>query len=848
LKGYYHSLHVPGKWRFTGCFRNDFSMSTLFNWLVPQASTEKKNIYFYMIDAQTNALLMKDGSSTQKFFLKRYNSDWMFPFVNRSFWCFTEDKKGMVFHMSDSIYYSDLYNMYPVVSFRQLKIAANNVNSLFCENDSTLWICTRDRGLLCIKHFLTPRMSVQSFFNKFFCTSIVKDQEHGYWVTTHGNGIFYLPNLCFYTLSAYPDLVTKNALCIRPVNKHEIGVGFADSDFITIGNDGLHGKRFPGWTQQHKNNRILDIWCTRQNEFLLGSDNGLYHFSPQKTRKLHNLSIKGLYVSGSTIFAGDNSAVVVLDEAGKSRRKLSESRITCITGLNRNIYWGTLHGVYTYADGVVRFLGDQYPALSGIINHLAIAPDSTLWISTQQGMAILKDTVLTLIKKEQGLLSNLCKHVSFEKNTVWIATDKGISRVDYQWLPPRLHYSISNITEEDGLIANDVNQTTPAGDYLWAATTDGIAFFAKDYTSHPVIHPLINISRIVANDQPLPVTDTVQVNYHTGKLLIELSGISYRSGKHMQYEYRLEGFSSAWNSTSGSRIEFPALPYGCFVFEVRAVDRWGKRSDRPQRITIINRPPFRETTGFLVLTYLALAVLISAGFYIFYRRRQYKKEQEYQLKKKVHNLEMMALRAQMNPHFIFNCLTSIQSHIMRADLKNANAFLHKFSILIRQTLQHSTNSTISLREEIKILELYLELEKLRLGDKMDYRITIADNLEQDDFFIPSMIVQPYIENAVKHGIAPLKHKGILTIEITQSDDYIDFVIGDNGPGIYSSTSSAYAYENDYTSMGTSITGNRINAINAIQQNKILCQVTDKGASGQTASGTIIRLSFPIIPT
>jgi sensor histidine kinase YesM len=111
-----------------------------------------------------------------------------------------------------------------------------------------------------------------------------------------------------------------------------------------------------------------------------------------------------------------------------------------------------------------------------------------------------------------------------------------------------------------------------------------------------------------------------------------------------------------------------------------------------------------------------------------------------------------------------------------------------------------------------------------------------------------MIVQPYIENAIKHGIAPLQHqKGILHIEVTHSADYIEFMIEDNGPGIHATISSAHTYNHDHTSMGISITASRIDAINAMQKNKILLQVTDKQQSGQAASGTIVHLSFPINP-
>jgi sensor histidine kinase YesM len=240
-----------------------------------------------------------------------------------------------------------------------------------------------------------------------------------------------------------------------------------------------------------------------------------------------------------------------------------------------------------------------------------------------------------------------------------------------------------------------------------------------------------------------------------------------------------------------------------------------------------------------------MALAAGAGVYIFHRRRREKREEDYQLKKKMHDLEMMALRAQMNPHFIFNCLTSIQYHIMNADVKNASAYLHKFSTLIRQTLQNSTASMILLRDEIKLLQLYLDLEKLRLGDRMDYRIDLSPELDPDHQLIPPMIVQPYVENAVKHGIGPLKGvKGMVVIGFKKADNSICCTIEDNGPGMDASRRNP-SEEADHQSLGKSITEKRIHTLNALQKEKIHILITDKRKSGCATNGTLIQLFFPI---
>lgn len=850
LHGYYASPNNPGKWKFTAWFEQRRSYSVTSRPVLRASSPEKINFSFSFNDRHTFSLYVKTSSSVQRHQAQRSTQRQMSFFGMYSFFCLTENKKGIVFEADGTIYYATYQKMVPVISLAALGLKLwTDINSLFCENDSTLWICTRSKGILRIRNFLTKDLRIGSFFTKSFCTSILKDREQGYWITTQGDGVYYLPNLDFYSFTTYPDLLNKNVLCIGPSKKQAITAGFADGNFIEISHNSLNSQRFTAWGDQNKNNRVLQIRSLPHNVFLLSCDNGLNRYAGGKTTRLTAVAAKEMYVvSDSSLFLGSTSGIFRLTTNGEVKEPIFVNRITCLTGVGTQVYWGTLQGVYGYRDGVVRYYGEQYPALAGIINHLDVAPDSSLWVSTQQGIIILKNGAITPIGKGQGMLSNMCKHVSFEDHTAWVATDKGIARISYQWQQQQLRYSISNITEEDGLATNEVNQTIPAGDYIWAATAAGISWFPQNYTSHSAFRPLTNINSILAGGQALPVTDTIRISYHVQQLLIELSGISYRSGKQVRYEYRLNGSDSNWNSTQNNTIEFSALPFGHFTFEVRAVDKWGNRSDHPARLVIIHLPPFWETTWFLAATYLIMAVLLGTGFYLYYRKRQRKQNEEYRFRKKMHELEMMALRAQMNPHFIFNCLTSIQYHIMRADIRSAHIYLHKFSTLIRQILQHSTDSTISLREEIKILELYLELEKLRLGDRMDYQLNVSGDLKPDEYSIPTMIVQPHLENAVKHGIAPLQHrKGILTVDIKKSGEYIEVVIEDNGPGIYASDNTHRADDQDHISMGASITTNRINALNAIQKNKILCRVTDKQQSGQPASGTIIHLSFPLTP-
>jgi len=849
LCGYYQSANKPGEWRFTHHTRPTPAGNDL---PCLRASGRDMDVFFTIVNDSIETVTLKNraGEAHHNFRSKIIRS-WL-AFSWPQYASLSSDEKGVLFVTQDSLYFADMHSIHAMLPLKDLGLTQHkkdDFNRLFSENDSTLWICSRSQGLQCIKFSPGRRMVVLNYFRQSFCTSIMKDREGGYWITTHSDGVYYLPNLSFHPASGYPELAIKSVRCIHALDGERIAAGFSDGNIMIIDNARLNTSVLATWATLNKNNRILDISSFGPHGMLAATDAGLYRIGAGGDSKalLQEAAIKELYTSSDSIITlATATGIIVLKTGGRWTGSIQGIRATCITGWNeRYYYWGSLRGLYLTRGDSITNLGENNPALAGVINHIDIAPDSSLWVSTGQGVVILKDGRTLQLTREQGLPSNLCKHISFNDSTCWVSTDKGICRIDYRWYHGRLASTLSNITEEDGLTASDVNQTVAAGKYIWAATARGISFFSKDYVSHSVWRPLINITRIVAGDSALALKDTISLGPQKTRLLIELAGISFRSGKEISYEYRLKGPDSNWNRITNNSIEFPSLPFGNYALEVRAVDRWGKTSEHSRTIFIMHPPPFWLATWFILSSYLFMALAAGAGVYIFHRYRRQKREKDYQLNKRMQDLEMMALRAQMNPHFIFNCLTSIQYHIMHADARSASAYLHKFSTLIRKTLQSSANSMITLREETRQLELYLDLEKLRLGERMDYTIELSPELEPGDLMIPSMIVQPYVENAVKHGISPLKGvKGILFVGFRKVDNSICCTIEDNGPGINAS-GQGISTEEGHQSMGKSITEKRINTLNALQKEKIHILITDKRKSGYPGNGTLIQLFFPI---
>jgi len=843
--GYYESENIPHQWNYVPYIKSINKIKAAFDWSILRYSNLMgMRLYFSFNDTSLTGIITNKKKRIKITSSFRWGN-WIPPFGNQTFFSVFPNNESVVYYSSDSIYYFNATHSTSIQSLKELGLdKENDISSIYNEDSTRIWITTRNHGLILISNYLESKKTIKYFFKNSFCTSILKDREGGFWISTHNDGVFYIPNMSFRSLSEYPHLMTKDVKCIKSINKEVVVGGFADGNILAIETNNLTSKLHMKWASLNKNNRILDLYPFKETNLLVASDKGLYHLNSYGTfEKFSHVATKSVFVDiKNNIFAAVSFGVQQF-KSGSRYKNIFEQRATCITGIGNTYYWGTLKGLYKYSESTLEDVSLMYPELSVIINHIGIADDSAIWVSTQQGIIIIKNKIIYKIKKEQGLASNTCKHILFDKNTAWVSTDQGVSRIDYAWKQGTPVLRISNITEADGLISNSVNQTALSHNFIWVATSGGISFFPKTFVSSSPFEPVININKISIGAHEVPLSDTIYIKRYQN-LSIELSGISYRSGKQIQYEYRFSNQDKKWNQLANNKMEFTTLPFGDIKLEMRAIDRWGKRTKVPKMITLINEPPFWETKWFHALSYLLTAIIIGLFVNTYTRIHQKKKEKELYEKRKMLDLEMMALRSQINPHFIFNCLSSIQHHILKSDPVSANLYLHKLSTLIRKTLQSSASPTILLSEEISIIKIYLDLEKLRLEDKLEYALNFSNDIFKNEIKIPSMIIQPFIENAIKHGVFPLEGKnGYINIDIIRSDNCITCVIEDNGIGIQASKNMHQ--KSMYPSMGSNITEGRITAINSIQADQILLDIQDKKDLHSGDQGTIVKITFII---
>ncbi|MFH0759915.1 MAG: histidine kinase [Bacteroidota bacterium] len=243
--------------------------------------------------------------------------------------------------------------------------------------------------------------------------------------------------------------------------------------------------------------------------------------------------------------------------------------------------------------------------------------------------------------------------------------------------------------------------------------------------------------------------------------------------------------------------------------------------------------------GFLLLT-------VIIGLLLFWQSRLNSKRRISEMDKKILEVTQANLRQQMNPHFIFNTLNSIQYYMYKHDKLATNNYLTKFSSLMRKILENSQHTSIPIRDELDALQLYLELESIRFRDKFDYEISVDDEIDPLMFKIPTMLIQPYVENAICHGLMYREEKGKVKVSLTYCKDYISCIIEDNGIGREASRELNRNLEKNHNSLGTQITESRLKLVSTLYGTSLKTIFTDLKDNEGNGEGTRVEIHIPIL--
>ena len=435
--------------------------------------------------------------------------------------------------------------------------------------------------------------------------------------------------------------------------------------------------------------------------------------------------------------------------------------------------------------------------------------------------------------------------VTDDSGHVWMTNTGTLIRYD----PVKRHFDYFN--EQHGINKTGFNITpvckTPGGELLFALNRGIVIVDPKDV--HPRHQPVRFSILRVNTDNTIDVystSSTLRLPYNNGKVSFSYLNSDLISSGRIFYRYKMDGIDTGWSPPTRNHLIAYNLRPGGYRFQMQASYNETNWIDFPNTVSIQVAAPFWQQWWFYALIGL-LAVGITATVLKVIQASKSQKRKLEELNRMMNESRLMAIRAQMNPHFIFNSLNAIQECIVMQDFDAAYQYLSKFSKLLRQVLNNSEKDFIPLKDEIEVNKLYLELESLRFKKSFSYSIDIEENIDTETLKFPSLLLQPFIENAIWHGLMHKQGAKKLDISFFLENNHLECVIEDNGIG---RERSAEIKKNKlgsqyFESKGTKLSGQRVQLLNDTGYTNASIQIEDlKNTSGE-AQGTKVTLKFPL---
>jgi hypothetical protein len=515
----------------------------------------------------------------------------------------------------------------------------------------------------------------------------------------------------------------------------------------------------------------------------------------------------------------------------------------------------------TYLSGLFKLEGDHFKqqAISSpneVTTALDLCKDNygNLYAATLNGVLMFNPDKhnYKFISEKDGLSSELVYAIGITKDNhyLWAGTNQGVNRIDIK----KLQYDFIDITKyarADGFsgvesnshgIYEDIDST------IWFGTVNGlIKYSPKEFIENDNLSKT-NITTIKLGYADTLLADGSILPYSLNNISFYFDGICLTAPEKVLYSYKLEGYDKDWSPyTDVNNTKYDNLPPGKYMFKVKSCNNEGIWNIEPVTFSFIIKTPFYKTWWFILLCIIGLSGIVIVIFRLRVRQIKKKQQAEFEHLVEVSKAELTALRAQMNPHFVFNALNSIQHYILNSKGDEAVRYLSKFAKLIRLILSNSEKQIVTINEDIEALKLYLELERMRFENKFDYAIHIDSSIDGDYDEIPPMLIQPYLENAILHGINPKDGNGDIDISMKIVNQFIKISIKDDGIGREKSKSvQSLQPAARHKSLGMKITKDRVRILNTIHQSNLNVNIIDLYNEKNEAIGTQVDLFIPYV--
>lgn len=735
------------------------------------------------------------------------------------------------------------------------KIIRLEANGAFKEIrvDNQILNFTKDRRghtwLACYRDGLIELDENDSIINRYFkgktINDVMVDNHNGLWVSTAGAGIYHCRNVheLYYSES---DPFGKPVNFVKKIGE-KIFVSTTEFNLFVIEN----GKA----SKVDKiNNRLLDdpqdiyyyppfyVVCYSLHYEILkpGSDGRLSAgLSPYDLAMLKPVAVCS-YLDSSMLFLARNR-VGILEQALtlKDQRAIMIKNTTfqrkafCIVRLGEHVFIGTEKGVFCFENDSLFQPAYLKETEKSVVTRIVTDHLGNAWFCTQgNGLFQLNQRKELLnYTTSNGLNSNIV-------NDVFLLEDGGLLLSNNKGLYYYKGFSKADLNEGRKLLDGEVQSALIFKDRIYVGTKNGLVLIDTRCLQAPP-PSFFNLRAVYVNDLQTNVHQIGALDNRQNNLRFKFDVISFSEEKHA-LEYVLYNATADSGIVSEDEVNLKRLSPGSYTLTVKLKDAGGEQE---MSIPFSIVPAFWQTTWFLILMiFSGLVLIMVAGGVLFkyYRTRALKKSEAEKL---IAEYRLIALKAQINPHFMSNCIAAIQHLILQNKVNEANEYLAKFSFLVRQVLNLSNKSLVPLKEDIEIIELYLKLERLRF-DKIAVEFHIDPQIDTKSTFIPPLLSQPIIENAIWHGLLALgpDKTPLLSLSIKQEMGTIRIIIEDNGVG---RAMSGKSISNSRESKGIAITRQRIENLKFISgQDLASLSYEDLLDVNGAPAGTRVVISLP----
>lgn len=737
-------------------------------------------------------------------------------------------------------------------TFQKNLISSNTYYNSISSTSKALWLNTSkglykvDAAYGKIAEQLIPEQRV---------TDVVEDREGGIWISTLDDGIYYIPSPSMYKLiSKSAENHADNYTSIELSKEGHLFAGTSSGSIIEYNTDMVDVFHYSGsssleieYIYLHKDKILssVGVFNKRQQAPLIDvyfgegvaiDDFGNFVFNSYNLAGLISQSLVGppevAIADTSTIYLSD-----YLDDLQLYSFRNKRSRAAIYSSVYRSYYIGFSDGLIKIdVDGSRKEIRskDQQPL---IVLDIIEGKNGELWIATEKhGVIKIENERITYqISEEDGLASNSIKKLKIDQKGIWILNQGGFDFFNL------ITKELVNHSNRLGLTDVSINDFTTNTAYVWFATNEGLIFFDKTILDKK-IEPVFTVT--ATNSDLLPINKDTTLSYLNNHIQFQFNTIYYRGSSNYEYQFKLSPVQDQWQSQNASqtRLNFLSLEPNQYKLFTRI--KTGPTFTDVNTFEFNINKPFWSTAWFK----LVLVILLMLLLYVVYHWAVIKTKKKQHVSEMLAISQLTALRAQMNPHFIFNVLNAVQGLIYSNQKRKANEYLATFSTLMRKTLDISDKHNITIAQEVDTIEIYLSLEQGRFEEnEFKYDIILPEE-DLDMYTIPSLIIQPFVENAIKHGLMHKTGNKYLIIEVVRKNkNYWKFTIEDNGIGRKASELINFRVKNKPESFASDAINNRIKLMNKLSDFPIIISIEDLiNPINKQSAGTRVNIDVPIV--